>query len=387
MELQKKHIEISPIVIINKTKDFIYTASTETVLAPDLTCCYLTSFTENVIVTTATTKVQLSMSQILSGGTDGVSTLTDLSIPILLTQTFNDIGYYDLFDGGIYQKDVVNNFIYSSTTENPYDFYFYNTSEKDLKKYLKITNYFLDWGDGTPITQLTGSGPMLHNYPNGQTAYTISLSGVSIWGITISQSIISTPYTLATPSNPNGTYFFIPNSGSWSGIPISYEYLTNYDNSNNINDYVGSDFVATPIILSSQTKSSLTDLLQYGILKYKPNQQVKVLGDVFGTYWGRSNTDPYVSYTIDGVDYYDYDDGTTLSVVPSNGLIPEWLTMSGITKQEALMNSVDPIQIQSNVFIERGRVSPFERIERLGEVTSTGGITKYGYKFFNVQKF
>jgi len=387
MELQKKHIEISPIVIINKTKDFIYTASTETVLAPDLTCCYLTSFTENVIVTTATTKVQLSMSQILSGGTDGVSTLTDLSIPILLTQTFNDIGYYDLFDGGIYQKDVVNNFIYSSTTENPYDFYFYNTSEKDLKKYLKITNYFLDWGDGTPITQLTGSGPMLHNYPNGQTAYTISLSGVSIWGITISQSIISTPYTLATPSNPNGTYFFIPNSGSWSGIPISYEYLTNYDNSNNINDYVGSDFVATPIILSSQTKSSLTDLLQYGILKYKPNQQVKVLGDIFGTYWGRSNTDPYVSYTIDGVDYYDYDDGTTLSVVPSNGLIPEWLTMSGITKQEALMNSVDPIQIQSNVFIERGRVSPFERIERLGEVTSTGGITKYGYKFFNVQKF
>jgi hypothetical protein len=387
MELQKKHIEISPIVIINKTKEFIYTASTETVLIPDPTCCDLTSFTENVIVTTATTKVQLSMGQILSGGTDGVSTLTDLSIPILLTQTFNDIGYYDLFDGGIYQKDVVNNFIYSSTTENPYDFYFYNTSEKDLKKYLKITNYYLDWGDGSPITQLTSSGPILHNYPNGQTTYTISLSGVSIWGITVSQSIISTPYTLATPSNPNGTYFFIPNSGSWSGIPVSYEYITNYDDSNNINDYVGSNFVTTPIILSSQTKSSLTDLLQYGTVKYKQNQQVKVLGDVFGTYWGRSNTDPYVSYTIDGVDYYDYDDGTTMSIVQSSGLIPQWLTMSGITKQEALMNSVDPIQIQSNVFIERGRVSPFERIERLGEVTSTGGITKYGYKFFNVQKF
>ena len=140
-------------------------------------------------------------------------------------------------------------------------------------------------------------------------------------------------------------------------------------------------------ILSSETKSNLNDLIQYGITPFKQNQQVRVVGDVFGTYWGRSATDPYVSYTIDGVDYYDYDDGTTLSVVPSNGLIPEWLIMSGITKQEALMNSVDPIQIQSNVFIERGRVSPFERIERLGEVTSTGGITKYGYKFFNVQKF
>lgn len=387
MELQKKHIEISPIVIINKTKDFIYTASTETVLVPDLTCCYLTSFTENVIVTTATTKVQLSMSQILSGGTDGVSTLTDLSIPILLTQTFNDIGYYDLFDGGIYQKDVVNNFIYSSTTQNPYDYYFYNTSEKDLKKYLKITSYYLDWGDGTPITEITNPNGILHSYPNGQNTYTLSLSGLSIWGVTISQRNITTPYTSVSPSNPNGEFFFIPNSGSWNGTPISYNYITNYDDSNDINDYVGSQFTQLPIILSSETKSNLNDLIQYGITPFKQNQQVRVVGDVFGTYWGRSATDPYVSYTIDGIDYYDYDDGTTLSVVPSNGLIPEWLIMSGITKQEALMNSVDPIQIQSNVFIERGRVSPFERIERLGEVTSTGGITKYGYKFFNVQKF
>ena len=39
------------------------------------------------------------------------------------------------------------------------------------------------------------------------------------------------------------------------------------------------------------------------------------------------------------------------------------------------------------MFIERGRVSPFERIERLGEVTSTGGITNYGYKFFDVRNY
>lgn len=387
MELQKYYIEISPIVIKNKFKDVVYTASTETILVPDLTCCDLTSFTENIVVTTGITTIQLSMSQILSGGTEGVSTLTDLSIPILITQTFNDIGYYDLFDGGIYQRDLVNNFIYSSTTNSPYDYYFYNTSETDLKKYLKITKYYLDWGDGTPITEITGTNGIIHSYPNVPNTYTISLSGVSIWGVTVSQNIITTPYTLASPSNPNGEFFFIPNSGSWSSTPISYNYITTYDSSNDINDYVGSQFTQLPIILSSETKSSLNDLLQYGTTKFKENQQVRVVGDVFGTYWGRSGSDPYVSYTIDGVDYYDYDDGTTLSFVQSNGLIPEWLTMSGITKQEALMNSVDPIQIQSNVFIERGRVSPFERIERLGEISSTGGITNYGYKFFNVQKF
>jgi len=90
MELQKYYIEISPIVIKNKFKDVVYTASTETVLVPDLTCCDLTSFTENIIVTTGITTIQLSMSQILSGGSEGVSTLSDLTIPILITQTFND---------------------------------------------------------------------------------------------------------------------------------------------------------------------------------------------------------------------------------------------------------------------------------------------------------
>jgi len=43
--------------------------------------------------------VYSGMSQILSGGTDGSSLLTGLTIPITFTQSFDDIGFYSGFDG------------------------------------------------------------------------------------------------------------------------------------------------------------------------------------------------------------------------------------------------------------------------------------------------
>jgi len=385
MEAQKYFITISPQVIINKIKNVVYTAGTEVEEILDLTCCDFTSYTQNIKVITGETKVQLPMIKILSGGTEGVSTLTGLTLPILLTQTINDIGYYDTFDGAIQQKEVVNNFVFTSTTIEPYRISLLNTSEKQLFNYLKITKYYLDWGDGSPIIELTSSGPFEHQYPNTASTYLISLSGDSIWGTTITQRYLTLPYVDVIPSNPNGNILFVPNSGSWSGIPIDYNYIYNYDSSNDLNTYVGSSFIAIPFILSSETTSNLADLRQYGITEFKLNQQVKVQQDVFGTYWGRNGNDPFVSYTINDIDYYDFDDGTTISVVESQGLISDWITLSGLTKQESLLNVIDPIQIQSNVFIERGRVSPFEQIDRLNEVSSVGGLTIYGYKFFNVK--
>ena len=67
--------------------------------------------------------VYSAMTQILSGGTNGSSLLTGLTLPIVFTQTFNDLGYYTPFDGYILQKDVVNNFIYSGGTTDPYQWW------------------------------------------------------------------------------------------------------------------------------------------------------------------------------------------------------------------------------------------------------------------------
>jgi hypothetical protein len=60
--------------------------------------------------------------------------------------------------------------------------------------------------------------------------------------------------------------------------------------------------------------------------------------------------------------------------------------LSAITKDEALLNIIDEPQLQSNIFVERGKMSPIETIERLGEVDNLGDLIKYGYKFFKIKK-
>ena len=60
------------------------------------------------------------------------------------------------------------------------------------------------------------------------------------------------------------------------------------------------------------------------------------------------------------------------------------LVCSAITKDEVLLNIVDEPIIQSDVSVERGKLSALETLQRLGEVDNVGDLTKYGYKFFNI---
>jgi 5'-3' exonuclease len=43
-------------------------------------------------------------------------------------------------------------------------------------------------------------------------------------------------------------------------------------------------------------------------------------------------------------------------------------------------------KIMTNVFVERGKNSAYERVQRLGEVDNLGDLLTYGYGFFNVEK-
>jgi hypothetical protein len=120
--------------------------------------------------------------------------------------------------------------------------------------------------------------------------------------------------------------------------------------------------------------------------KFKPGIPVTgTTGDV-GIFWGPDITNSYTAYTINGIDYYDYEDGYTIYSIQSSGFTANDLILSAITKNEAYLNVIDEPEVQTNIFIERGKITGLEQIERLGEVDNIGDLEKYGYGYFKVEK-
>jgi hypothetical protein len=395
MEEQKYYIKISPEVIKSDITTIVYTASTGYTFSIDEECCDFTSYTQTFTATTGTTRAILPMSLVVTSGSGGTSLMTGLTIPILFTQNTVDLGYYSVFDGAITQKDVITNFLFSAVTgANSSTYYVYNTSDVTYQKFLKNSTFKIDWGDGSQIQNITNFAPnsTSHVYPTAPATYTITMSGITMFGVTIIEKKINIPFTEVEITNPKGTAYFIPQGGNWSGVPISYDYIFSGDSNTDLQDHISSNYTTIPIIVTGFTKSSLNDLSQYKGnttikgMSFKQNQQVTGTSNTVGVYNGPTEDGLGVSYTINGIDYYDYNDGTTIYVAKSSGLTSNWLVSSGLTKDETLINVVDQPQIFSNVYIERGKNSAFERVRRLGEVSTIGGLTIYGYKFFNVNK-
>jgi hypothetical protein len=350
--------------------------------------------------------VYSSMTQILTGGTNitniskvtlkpGTSLLTGLTIPILITENTVDVGYYSVFDGMILQQEVMTNFLFSANTLSAYTYNFYNTSDVEFKKYLSFSNYEIDWGDGTPKQIITSTSPNFyqHTYvPSPPSGFTISMSGMSPWGSNVVKKTVHVPFTNATILDPKGTTCFTPMGGSWSATPICYDFIYSGDSSCQTYQSGINPYLTVPLVITGYTQSSVSDLRVYGKKStlvdgyYKIGVQITGTTGVIGTYWGGSTNGSqlYTGYTINGVDYYDYSDGTTLFVV--SGVTTIDTVCEPIVKNEALLNVIDEPEVQSNVFIERGKVSGLESMERLGEVDNLGDLEKYGYKFFNIIK-
>lgn len=328
--------------------------------------------------------VYSAMTQVVSSGPGGTSLMTQLSVPILLRQTAVDAGYYTQFDGAIMQKDVVANFIFSATTGTPYTYRVYNTSS-EFQKFLELSKYTIDWGDGSPKQIITGYTPnsIVHTYPVSNNQYTITMEQVNPWGITRVSKKITTPYSNVVNYNPQGEAFFAPSYGSWVGTPVSYNYIFSGDAVNEVAPQESINYVSVPFTVSGLTKSRITELAQYGSPKYQVGVPVISNGQIWGAI---TNMNPvFTAYTINGTDYYDYNDGTSIYFQQSSGLTKDNLTAVPITKDEVLLKVMDQPQIQTNVFVERGKNSAYERVQRLGEVDNLGDMINYGYGFFNVE--
>jgi hypothetical protein len=327
--------------------------------------------------------VYSAMTQVVSYGPNGTSLLTNLSVPILLRQTAVDAGYYSPFDGAVLQKDVVTNFLFSSTTTQPYVWNVYNTSDQ-FQKFLDLSAYKVDWGDGSPKQTITTYAPnsITHTYPSATKEYTITLEQTNPWGVTKVSKTINVPFTNVTIYNPNGECFFMPSKGNWVGTPVSYDYIFSGDAVNEVSAQTSNNYVTVPFTVSGITKSRINELALYGSPKFQVGVPVISNGQIWGAISDMNSV--FTAYTITEVNYYDYSDGTTIFFQKSSGLTSNNLTSVPITKDEVLLKVIDQAQVQTNVFVERGKNSAYERIMRLGEVDNLGDMINYGYGFFNV---
>jgi hypothetical protein len=137
-----------------------------------------------------------------------------------------------------------------------------------------------------------------------------------------------------------------------------------------------------PFVVTGLTSSRITELAQYGGNKYQLLVPIQRDGVDYGII-----TDvnlQYTAYTIQDVSYIDYANGTTIYSLFSSGLSADWMVAEPLVKDELLLGVSAQAEIQSNVFIERGKNSAYERVQRIGEVDNLGDLIKYGYRFFNV---
>lgn len=321
------------------------------------------------------------MSYILSGNTNGTSFLTGLTIPVMFTQSINDLGYYSPFDGDILQKDYITNFLYSANTLTPYNVTAYNTSGDITTSFLNNSVYYINWGDGSTTDTFT-TQTLTHNYPNTPSGYTITFSGQNTWGVSIIQKEIILPLTGVTITNLEGSITFVPQTGNWTGIPTTYDFIFTGDSQNNYPSQVSSSYVQIPFPVSGYTYSKLKNLRRYGSNPYTIGYQFFKNNDLYGQIDDINND--FIEYTINNIKYYDFNDGKTLFIVDSSGFTQNDLILTAITKDERLLEFVNDPEIQSDVFIERGKYSAFEPLQRLGEVDNIGDLVRYGYNYYKI---
>lgn len=342
----------------------------------------LTSYVNGNTIEIAEVGVYSSMTQVLSGGTNGSSILTGLTVPIMLTQTTIDMGYYSPFDGAAEQVDVVTNFIFTSSTVTPYTFTVYNSSQKS-KTFLEFSTYTVDWGDNTPPEALIGE-TLSHTYPIGVSGYTITMKQNTPFGINIVSKEVQVPFKDIVIYNPKGRAFFQPLGGNWASTPVSYDYIYPYDAENTVAQQVSSGYTTVPFVVSGYTTSRLPELKLYGVQPYRVGVPVIQGGQLIGVVNDISVN--YTGYTIQGVDYYDYLNGLTIYFANSSGFTDNMIEAVPITKEPILMGVIDQPQITSNVFVERGKNTAYEQIRRLGEVNTVNEMENYGYGYFLIEK-
>ena len=273
--------------------------------------------------------------------------LGNIELQINLDQKIDDIGFYTAFDGEIETLNKLLSFTISGNPFNNFEILFIDNTINN-KKFNKDSEYTIDWGDNF-IEEFNPSDQnfITHQYSQTPSSYTIKYTQKSKWGVNEIKQTLSVPYV--------------------SNLSLSADMELMYDDVENL--------------VTGFTNSRLSELKRYGSIKFIPLSPIYKDGEIYGNITEMNNQ--YTAYTINNIDYYDYPNGQTIYVVTTNGLYDQ-VVYSGAVKEEVLLGVVDSPEIQSEIFIDRGKLSGLENLQRLGEVDNLGDLQNYGYKYFKI---
>ena len=161
---------------------------------------------------------------------------TDLSqIPIFISQDYNDIGHYDIWDGNIGQQDTFGNFVLSATSSTGKVITMYRTTDLAYHSGVIDSVFTIDWGDGSPPTTYTPTHSVSHTYTNlQQKQFRITVTQDTPWGSKSVSNVVTIPHITypvmfnETYSASTLSYGSVPGSGmtsnqvSLTGLPTMY---------------------------------------------------------------------------------------------------------------------------------------------------------------------
>lgn len=138
------------------------------------------------------------------------------------------------------------------------------------------------------------------------------------------------------------------------------------------------------IILTGNTDSRLSEITNSFVGETKINQSVRLPNNLYGkinTINDSRNVSNFTGYTIGDINYVDYENNTTFSVVIEN--VENGNQPTTFIENKGYIEAPD---IDNNIFINRGVNSIFESMQKLKITKSVNEVEKVGFGFFNIQK-
>jgi len=116
--------------------------------------------------------------------------------------------------------------------------------------------------------------------------------------------------------------------------------------------------------------------------------RVSGLGTAFTYVFGADKNDPNIGMNgqKNGLRYIDFSGGPTNVVFIGEGWNETNTSLSGLTKEEYLFGIISKPEVKSDVFIDRGITTIFEKHLKLSEITNLDELNRYGRGYYNLTK-